>query len=697
MRKVWKSFLLCMLMIMTMTCTVFANVSIIPHVDGNKITIEGKSDHPSQYVMMQTWNGDKKYQIDADITDKLGNFKFQFNTKSNLDYDGMVNVGGELKEFKFSTKGTLDSKEIQDLKIIDKDVKLQEGENKNLQINVIPNNIKVDNILWKTSDEKIATVDNMGQVKAIKEGSAEITVMVGDKKDVCKVTVVKKTSSGGGSVSSPIKPQEKQVTVYMRVEGYDKTIIKRTKVKVGLFDLNPYLGGASGSSATKSKGWGVDKFKEPSNAHAIVKLLNDNNIKYDLQDYGWSTYMSMINGDREFDQGPMSGWMYSVNGQLPPVGCNAKPLRDGDEILWFYGAYGFKNIVTDLKVKNDKTNIKVDEEIELSLSGFKSLGASGSGQVDSYGRSQENVADATILVNGEEYKVDSKVVKTDENGNAKIKFKENGKYEISATRKSKTGSKKIDIVRPQPVIITVGSGVSSSGGAGGSSAVSEQKNKAVGELEKKLDNISIKENELNVEKRDNVRIVDISENIISAKVVEAEKIINKIKDKYSNIKLNDDVNVIQIKINDKDDKSTIFKLEGSSINYLKGEKFKLKVSFDDSQIKIDPQKVNNVDLDNKIEIRKSSNPEKVVKATLDNKKIVTCPYIINVYKINKDKNETKISLNGMEIGLKVNDISLKNISKKSLQLNMYDDSSKSLKKFKSKYDAKDNMVIAEIK
>src|SRR3712207_2358249 len=108
-----------------------------------------------------------------------------------------------------------------------------------------------------------------------------------------------------------------KVTVNIRVEGYDRTFVPKTQVTTGIFNLNLFTGPATGSSATPSKGWNIDKFKETTNAHALVKVLEKNGFKkgtgFDLQDYGWSLYIAMIGGDREFDHRSTSGWMYRVN------------------------------------------------------------------------------------------------------------------------------------------------------------------------------------------------------------------------------------------------------------------------------------------------------------------------------------------------------------------------------------------------
>ncbi|RXI58810.1 cell surface protein, partial [Clostridium tetani] len=199
--------------------------------------------------------------------------------------------------------------------------------------------------------------------------------------------------------SNPSRSENEEIgekrTVHIRIEGYDKTLVSRTKITTGIFDLNPYSGPATGSSATPSKGWGIDKFKEPTNAHAVVKALEQNGFKkgsgYDLQDYGWSLYIAMVGGDREFDYRSTSGWMYRVNNVLPNVGCQGRPINNGDEILWYFGAYGFDTLATELKVNVD--SIGVGQSITVTLNGIKN-------DINTWKEFREPVKGATIYANG---------------------------------------------------------------------------------------------------------------------------------------------------------------------------------------------------------------------------------------------------------------------------------------------------------
>jgi hypothetical protein len=49
-----------------------------------------------------------------------------------------------------------------------------------------------------------------------------------------------------------------------------------------------------------------------------------------------SRYVEGIDNLYEFDGGPQSGWMYSVNGWYPNYGCSAYALSNDDVIQWRY-------------------------------------------------------------------------------------------------------------------------------------------------------------------------------------------------------------------------------------------------------------------------------------------------------------------------------------------------------------------------
>ena len=78
--------------------------------------------------------------------------------------------------------------------VLDKnEIELTEGSGIELEATVKPDNATNKNLIWSTSNEDVATVDN-GKVTAVSPGTATITVTSEDeeKSDECRVTVTRK-------------------------------------------------------------------------------------------------------------------------------------------------------------------------------------------------------------------------------------------------------------------------------------------------------------------------------------------------------------------------------------------------------------------------------------------------------------------------------------------------------------------------
>lgn len=68
------------------------------------------------------------------------------------------------------------------------------------------------------------------------------------------------------------------------------------------------------------------------------KVLREEKIHFEYVDataYG-SAYVEGIGNLYEFDCGPQSGWVFSVNGVHQGIGCSAYTLADGDRIVFNY-------------------------------------------------------------------------------------------------------------------------------------------------------------------------------------------------------------------------------------------------------------------------------------------------------------------------------------------------------------------------
>lgn len=84
----------------------------------------------------------------------------------------------------------------------------------------------------------------------------------------------------------------------------------------------------------------------------LVRAAKNEQISIEYQGsqenaYG-SAYIQGIQYIYEFSCGPLSGWMYRVNGEFPKKGCSQYVLKDGDEIEWIYTCDLGRDIGTDL-------------------------------------------------------------------------------------------------------------------------------------------------------------------------------------------------------------------------------------------------------------------------------------------------------------------------------------------------------------
>ena len=74
-----------------------------------------------------------------------------------------------------------------------------------------------------------------------------------------------------------------------------------------------------------------------STAYSVLReLAKQNGKSISTKRFGSTVYVSGIDGLKEFDHGPSSGWMYKVNGTPPNIGAGAYRLKAGDQVIWYY-------------------------------------------------------------------------------------------------------------------------------------------------------------------------------------------------------------------------------------------------------------------------------------------------------------------------------------------------------------------------
>lgn len=83
---------------------------------------------------------------------------------------------------------------------------------------------------------------------------------------------------------------------------------------------------------------------EPDDTAFSVMLRAVGPAKVSYTGSGSTLYVQEIDGLGEFDRGPLSGWLFRVNGEFPPHSAGVHSLQDGDVVEWLYTTDGGNDI-----------------------------------------------------------------------------------------------------------------------------------------------------------------------------------------------------------------------------------------------------------------------------------------------------------------------------------------------------------------
>lgn len=77
----------------------------------------------------------------------------------------------------------------------------------------------------------------------------------------------------------------------------------------------------------------------------LARVAEEKSIPIDRGGSGSTLYVRGINGLKEFDHGPLSGWKYAVNGVFPNRGSDDYVLEGGDTLRWMYTRDGGEDLL----------------------------------------------------------------------------------------------------------------------------------------------------------------------------------------------------------------------------------------------------------------------------------------------------------------------------------------------------------------
>ena len=133
----------------------------------------------------------------------------------------------------------------------------------------------------------------------------------------------------------PVEPQNSQVTD----TAYSCTISISCATILDNMDLVE----EQKKQLVPSDGWllseaAVTFYEGESVFDVLLRVCKENKLHMEYMDTPMynSAYIEGIGNLYEFDVGPLSGWMYNVNGWFPNYGCSRYALQDGDVICWVY-------------------------------------------------------------------------------------------------------------------------------------------------------------------------------------------------------------------------------------------------------------------------------------------------------------------------------------------------------------------------
>lgn len=188
----------------TVTVKQTANIGVIVPKDVYEVNCYSQSIEVETQANVQFVINVSAEWIKLVETKALSQKNLIFSIQENPTYDirdGIVELakpdGSVIKSFRIRQFGRIPVSYIE----LDRtNLRMRERQTETLVATIKPDDATDRDIVWKTSDASVATVDDEGRVTAVKEGTAVITAQVGNKSVTCEVSV---TQEGNIVFSDP--------------------------------------------------------------------------------------------------------------------------------------------------------------------------------------------------------------------------------------------------------------------------------------------------------------------------------------------------------------------------------------------------------------------------------------------------------------------------------------------------------------
>lgn len=315
------------------------NITVVAYDDGeikSNTNVEVKIKFEGQFV-----------KVSQGITDKSGKYvtSYKINKDAGLGtYSIEATLLGQTVEKQFTVKEKIVLKSIE---IQSTSTELKEGETLSLEIKGTMSNgevapqSEIEDVVWTSSDNNIATVDSSGVVKGISKGTATITAKVGNITDNVVLTVKEKSSStdpgsgsgsGSGSSGGSSSSREDDTLINTTVSTSGGTV-KDKKGNIELvFEKETF------SKKAKVQVEVVEKPKEPKSTENIIRVADVYDFTSSIDKLNKPVTLKM-----KYDKSKLNG----INEELLGI-----YILDEDDDEWKYigGKVNKENSTVEVKI-----------------------------------------------------------------------------------------------------------------------------------------------------------------------------------------------------------------------------------------------------------------------------------------------------------------------------------------------------------